>query len=364
MERLMRTPSRYVQEKDVLYKMKDHTEMLGKSFYIIGSRSGMKATKSKIEKSFEGSDIKLVFEEFNGESTWKEIDRIIDLIRENKSDVVVGVGGGKTIDTAKAVAHKENLPIVIVPTVIATDAPCTALSVIYTEEGEFSDYLFYPVNPNVVIVDTEVVANAPVRFLVSGMGDALATYFEARACRETLSPTLAFGGHTEAGFALAKLCYETLIEYGEEAKLAVENKVVIPALEKVVEANTYLSGVGAENGGLAAAHSIYNGLTIVKECNHMSHGELVAYGTIVQLVLEGACQDELYEVVSFCDAVGLPVNLEEIGLDKEKHKEQLKEASILACQEGESIHNMLGGVTPEKLFDAMLAADSIVEMFR
>lgn len=363
MERLMRTPSRYVQEKDVLYKMKEHTEMLGKSFYIIGSRSGMKATKEKIEKSFEGSDINLVFEEFNGESTWKEVDRIIELIRENGSDVVVGVGGGKTIDTAKAVAYKEGLPIVVVPTVVATDAPCTALSVIYTEAGEFSEYLFYPVNPNVVIVDTDIVANAPVRFLVSGMGDALATYFEARACRETLSPTLAFGGHTEAGFALAKLCYDILKNYGLEAKLSVENKVVTPALEKVVEANTYLSGVGAENGGLAAAHSIYNGLTIVDQCSSKSHGELVAYGTVVQLVLEGAPREELKEVIDFCTSVGLPVTLEEIGLSKE-NTEEIKKAAELACAEGESIHNILGGVTPEKLYDAMIAADSIAKSLK
>lgn len=359
----MRTPSRYVQEKDVLYKMKDHTEMLGTSFYIIGSRSGMKATREKIEKSFEGSDIKLVFEQFTGESTWNEVNRIRGLVKENNCDVVVGVGGGKTIDTAKAVADKEGLPIVIVPTVVATDAPCTALSVIYTEEGEFSDYLFYPVNPNVVIVDTEVVANAPAKFLVAGMGDALATYFEARACRETLSPTLAFGGHTEAGYALAKLCYETLIENGEEAKLAVENKVVTPALEKIVEANTYLSGVGAENGGLAAAHSIYNGLTIVEECSHMSHGELVAYGTVVQLILEGAPREELYEVVSFCEAVGLPSSLEDIGLSV-NDTEQIMAAAKLACAEGESIHNMLGGVTPEQLFDAMIASDSVAKLYK
>ncbi len=362
MERLMRTPSRYVQEKDVLLKMKDHVEMLGDSLYIVASRSGMRSTRAKIEESFKDSEIKLIFEEFNGESTWKEIDRIRDLVKKNKSNLIVGVGGGKTIDTAKAVAHFEKLPIVVVPTVVATDAPCTALSVVYTDEGEFSDYLFYPVNPDVVIVDTDVVAKAPVRFLVSGMGDALATYFEARACRQTLSPTLAFGGHTEAGFALSKLCYETLLEYGAQAKLAVENQVVTEALEKVVEANTYLSGVGAENGGLAAAHSIYNGLTIVKECDHKSHGELVAFGTLVQLVMEGAKTEEIKEVLGFCRQVGLPTSLEEIGLSKD-NSEEIKKAAELACQEGESIHNMLGGVSPEKVYNAIMAADGISKIY-
>ncbi|MCR2044182.1 glycerol dehydrogenase [Anaerosalibacter massiliensis] len=363
MEKLMRAPSRYVQDKDVILKMKDHTTMLGDSFYIIASKTAMKVTRPKIEKSFEETDVKLVFETFNGESSKGEINRIRDLVKENGSNVIVGVGGGKTIDTAKAVAYFEKLPIVIIPTVTATDAPCTALSVIYTDEGEFSEYLFYPTNPDVVMVDTAVVANAPARFLVDGMGDALGTYFEARACLRSNSPSLAFGGITQAGFALTKLCYETLLEYGYEALLAVEKKVVTPAVEKIVEAATYLSGVGAENGGLAAAHSIYNGFTVLEECEYTSHGRLVAFGTLVQLVLEGSPTEEIEEVIDFCLSVGLPITLEEVGT-KEIDGKKLMKASKVACAEGESIHHILGGVTPEQLFDAIIATDNLGKHYK
>ena len=353
MEKLMRTPGRYVQDKNVVYKMKDHVSMLGDSFYIIGSRTGMKVTQPRIEKSFEATDTKLVFETFNGESSRKEIDRIRNLVRENKSNVIVGVGGGKTIDTAKAVAHYEKLPIVIIPTVSATDAPCTALSVIYTDDGEFDEYLFYDVNPNVVIVDTDIMAKAPVKFLIGGMGDALGTYFEARACLRSNSPNLVGGGITQAGFAISKICYDILREYGLEAKLAVERNMVTPAVEKIVEANTYLSGVGAENGGLAAAHSIYNGMTILDECSHMQHGEIVAYGTVVQLVLESSPREEIEEVMEFCLEIGLPISLRDIGLSHED-SDKILEASKVACAEGESIHHILGGVSPEALHDAGL----------
>ncbi len=95
---------------------------------------------------------------------------------------MVGIGGGKTLDTAKAIGYYQKLPVVVIPTIASTDAPTSALSVIYTEAGEFEEYLIYPKNPDMVVMDTAIIAKAPVRLLVSGMGDALSTWFEAKAC--------------------------------------------------------------------------------------------------------------------------------------------------------------------------------------
>ena len=159
--------------------------------------------------------------------------------------------------------------------------------------------------------------------------------------------------------ALCRLCYETLLEYGLHAKLACEKKLVTPALEKIVEANTYLSGVGADNGGLAVAHSVYNGLTALDELTAM-HGECVAFGTIVQLILEAAPEEELMEVMDFCSEVGLPVTLVEMGITDPA---RVMIAAEKACAPGETIHNMPGHVTPQQLFDAMLAADQMGQYY-
>src|SRR5690606_19881320 len=102
---------------------------------------------------------------------------------------------------------------------------------------------------------------------------------------------------TDAAMALANLCYETLINEGLKAKLAVDKKVVTKSVEKVVEANTLLSGIGFESGGLAAAHAIHNGLTAIEETHQLYHGEKVAFGVLVQLVLENAPIDEIEEVL-------------------------------------------------------------------
>lgn len=354
--KLMRAPLKYVQGKDSLFDFYKETEDLGKRYLFICSRSGHKACHDKIEKSFDITDTYRQYEIFGGKSSVSEIEKMRSIVRDQKIDVVVGVGGGSAIDTAKATAYYEHRPVVVVPTVCATDAPCTGLSVIYKDDGTFDSYLFYPRNPEAVIVDTAVIALSPTKFLVAGMGDALGTYFEARACEKTASASLENGGITRSAMALCKLCYETLLEYGVQAKTACDKNLVTPAFEAIVEANTYLSGVGADNGGLAVAHSVYNGFTALEECEHTMHGCLVAFGTITQLILEAAPNEEIKTVMEFCRSVGLPVTLKEVGVTDES---RVMIAAKKACAPGETIHNLAGDVTPEQLYDALLAADQL-----
>src|SRR5215213_7874804 len=259
--------------------------------------------------------------------------------------------------TAKAVAHPAGLSLVIVPTIASTDAPTSALSVVYDEHGAFLEYRFFERNPDAVIVDTAIIAGAPVRFLVAGIGDGLATYFEAEASSRTRKQAMAGGAPTSAALTLARLCYDTLLEHGLAARLAVERGAVTPAVEKVVEANTLLSGLGFESGGLAAAHSIHNGLTALEGTHHYWHGEKVAFGTISMLMLEERPTAEVEELVDFCLEVGLPVALEDIGLDGVE-REDLEKVAEAACVEGETIHNMPFSVHPQMVVDAMIAADA------
>lgn len=207
---------------------------------------------------------------FGGECSSEEIDRVAGAAREGSADAIVGIGGGKTMDTAKAVAHPAGLSLVIVPTIASTDAPTSSLSVVYDADGSFKEYRFFGRNPDAVLVDTAIIAKAPVRFLVAGIGDGLSTYFEADASSRTRARTMAGGAPTSAALAIARLCYDTLLEHGLAARLAVEHGAVTPAVEKVVEANTLLSGLGFESGGLAAAHSVHNGLTVLEGTDRKS----------------------------------------------------------------------------------------------
>ncbi|MBQ1930723.1 MAG: glycerol dehydrogenase [Lachnospiraceae bacterium] len=362
MAKILISPSKYVQGAGEMAKLYDYVKNYGKKALVLITASGYKRVGGIVEESFAGKDVEVVFDYFNGECCKKEINRLIAVMQEKGCDLIIGIGGGKILDTSKAVAYYCKTPVLICPTIASTDAPCSALSVIYTEEGVFEEYLFLPANPNMVLMDTDIIAKSPARLTVSGMGDALATYFEARAVKNKDAGTCAGGKVTSAAMALAKLCFDTLMEEGVKAKIALEAGACTEAVEKVIEANTLLSGIGFESGGLAGAHAIHNGLTVLEECHHMYHGEKVAFGTITQLVLENVPAEELQDIIDWCIELGLPVTFKQLGIN-EVTEEKLMAVAEAACAEGDTLHNMPFEVTPKSVCAALKAADAYGRYF-
>ena len=355
MTKVFQSPAKYVQGPGEMNRLGEYAEKLGRKAFCLISAGGQKRQGDQILRSFDGKGADVRFEIFNGECSWSEIERLLALVKAGGYDLMIGVGGGKIFDTAKAVAHKAGVPVIICPTIASTDAPCSALSVIYSDEGVFQEYYFFPNNPNLVMLDTEIIAKSPVRLTVSGMGDAMATYFEARACAASGATTCAGGTVGVAALGIARLCFDTLMEKGRQAKADVEAGKLSDAVEAVIEANTLLSG---ESGGLAGAHAIHNGLTVLSECHHMQHGEKVNFGTLTQLVLEKLPETELAPVLSWMVDVGLPVTLAQLGITDASRAHLLPVAEA-ACAEADTLHNMPFPVTADAVVEAMLAADAL-----
>lgn len=353
-------PSHYVQGKNATAALGQEMKRLGLEgpALIVAGNSAIRLLSEVWQKHLGESGISHAVYQFGGECSYPEIERIKDAARAHRSRIIIGAGGGKILDAVRAAADDLNLPVVNCPTVASSDAPCSALSVIYTEDGVFQEYRFYRKNPDLVLVDTQVVAKAPPRLLVAGMGDALATWFEAKTCCDGHIKNMRGGRSTRSAEMLAELCYRILIEDGPDALRAVQTQVVNPALERLVEANTLLSGLGFESSGLAAAHAVHNGLTAVAQTHPYYHGEKVAYGLLTQLVLEGKPRSVIDPVLTFSSAVGLPITLAEIGL-KAMSPDMLEQIATRATAEGETIHNEPFAVTPDMVADAILAADAM-----
>src|SRR5699024_10237500 len=166
----------------------------------------------RITESFNNAGINFKYEEFKGEASEAEIDRLTDVAKNNEADAVIGVGGGKTLDTSKAIADNLGSPVIIVPTTASTDAPSSSLSVIYSDEGTFTGYRFYDKNPNLIIIDSGVVVNAPAGLFASGMSDAMATLVEARATQKSNGDNMVGGQPTLASMAIAEKCEETILD--------------------------------------------------------------------------------------------------------------------------------------------------------
>lgn len=348
-------PGRYVQKESALALLPEEISRLGTNALVVAGRTANSSILLPYLPSWR-ERCSVVVEVFGGECTEEEIDRLAQVASQRQCDVIVGMGGGKVIDTAKAVAHTASARVAIVPTIASTDAPTSAVSVLYTEAGAFQRYLFLPRNPDLVLVDTRVIALAPVRFLVAGMGDALATWFEAESCRRAYASNQCGGLTTLAASALARLCYDTILEYGVAARVSCEQNVVTPALEHVVEANTLLSGLGFESGGLAAAHSIHNGLTELQGTHAYYHGEKVAIGVLASLFLTDQSRSLIEEVYGFCEAVKLPTRLAEIGLEDVSDAD-LQLVAKRACAEGETIHHEPCPISAEGVLAALKTAD-------
>ena len=359
------SPSRYTQGKNATESLGQEMKTVGLEgpALIVAGKSAVTLLSETWRRTLGAAGMEHHIHRFGGECSVAEIERVKASAREHHARVIIGAGGGKVLDTARAAADGLSLPVVNCPTIASSDAPCSALSVIYTDDGVFQEYRIYGKNPDLVLVDTQVIAQSPPRLLVAGMGDALATWFEAKTCVDGNVKNMRGGASTQSALALAELCYRTLLADGAEARRSVELQVVTPALERLVEANTLLSGLGFESSGLAAAHAVHNGLTAAAATHPFFHGEKVAYGVLVQLILEGKPRPLMQEVLAFSTEVGLPITLADIGLT-ELPAEVLQQIATRATAKGETIHNEPFEVTPAMVADAIRAADGMGKTFR
>jgi glycerol dehydrogenase len=345
--KIMMFPSKYIQGDGAIQFLPELMAKFGDKPFVVATKSMV-----KLATALMGGKGQVV--QFGGECSRNEIDRLKGLAKG--ATAVAAIGGGKPIDASKVVADEMNLPIIVAATIPATDAPCSGCAVVYTDEGVYVEVLYQKRNPDVVLIDTDIICKAPVRFLISGMGDALATFFEANSCEKTGSLSEAFALRTQTALALSKLCLDLELKYGRQAVKDAQAGIKSEAVEAIIEANTLLSGIGFESGGLGSAHSVHNGLTVLPATHHLYHGEKVAFGTLVGLELydDLGIKDEVYD---FCIDVGLPVTFEELHIPNVTDAE-LKEVAESAYKFNFMSHEPVE-LSTDIVFEAIKKTDKV-----
>jgi glycerol dehydrogenase len=279
----------------------------------------------------------------------------------HQADLIIGVGGGKALDTAKLLADQCHLPVVTIPTSAATCAAWTALSNIYSNEGAFLYDVSLNRCPDLLILDYSLIETAPQRTLVAGIGDALAKWYEASVSSGHLDQTLMI-----AAVQQARVLRDILFQKSADALKTPGSEV----WREVVDASVLLAGVIGGLGGAqcrtVAAHAVHNGLTHLPGSHSALHGEKVAYGILVQLRLEEMVQGNQLaasarqQLLKFYREIGLPQTLDDLGLGNITLA-QLRQGADIACQPQSDIHRLPFDVTPEQLMAAMVSTTTPVE---
>ncbi|MCA0986907.1 iron-containing alcohol dehydrogenase family protein [Guptibacillus algicola] len=330
------TPGHYQCQNGVLDELPDRLKEGGfRNIFIIHGEKSWEAARHYIP---ELSQFHAAFSKYRGECSYTEIERQAELGRLHDADLVIGVGGGKVLDVAKAVANELTIETALIPTLASTCAACTPLSVIYTDRGEFVRHIVYPRSTHLVLVEPEILLHSPSSFLRAGIGDTLAKWYEARSIIETL-PSLSVP--IQFAYFAAKSCRDTLLEHGEQALKDQKDGNLSESFIKVIETNlltgAMVGGFGDQYGRVAGAHAVHNALTHQPETHSFLHGEKVAYGILAQLALEEKWE-EIKDLLPFYELVELPTSLGALGIHEEESFKKAESISQYATKKEESIH--------------------------
>ena len=329
--------------------------LLGKRPLIVGGDRTLALGQTHLQPVLEQLKLATKLASYYPDCCQTTLDRLKVAAEEHRADLIVGIGGGKALDTAKLIAHQRQLPVVTIPTSGATCAAWAALSNVYSDRGAFQYGVGLNSCPQLLVLDYSLIKTAPKRTLVAGIGDALAKWYESSVSSGDSNSTLIIAAVQEA-----RILRDILLQ---KSGAALES----PGSEEwceVVDATVLLAGVIGGLGGAkcrtVAAHAVHNGLTQIEAARDSLHGEKVAYGILVQLRLEEMLQGNQLaasarqQLLQFYDAIELPKTLTDLGL-KDITLNELRLAAQFSCDPRSDIHNLPFSVSVEQLMAAMVS---------
>jgi glycerol dehydrogenase-like iron-containing ADH family enzyme len=314
---LLTAPAQYISGANTLDDCGRFIVKWGRNALVSGGNKGLKSVESKLFPALKAAGVKCEVNRFTGECSDKNIEALVEKVRRMALDAIIGVGGGKSLDAAKRAAEICNVPVICIPTIAATCAAASVLAVIYTEEGVHKKDHYLGKNPDLVLVDTKVIANAPVEYFESGILDSLSKWYEGKAAFKGVSDPDLF---TLAALKLAELLNEIMEREAVNAIQAVKRGQATRAVTQVADLNIYMAAViqsiGKRTRG-AAAHAIHAGLSVIPQSHAILHGYKVGYGIVALLFMEKAGLAEIERVVKFFRQLDLDPSFKGLGLPYE-----------------------------------------------
>jgi len=311
-------PGKYIQGPNVLEQVGRFVAPFGKQAAVLCDEAVLGICGARLEAGLVQGNVAYDILMFQGEVTKSHLDELADRVGTfaHPPALVIALGGGKCLDMAKWLAETLHIRKVLIPTIASTDAPPSHLSIVYDENGACTERaIFHAFNPDIVLVDTDVIINAPHRFLVAGIGDALSKRFEVLLSIKQGQDNF-YGGRPPFFLtALVDYLYDTLLRTSANACSDAKQHRLSEDYEACVECTILLSGMTFENGGLCGAHRLHRRLLQGGFGTNLMHGELVSYATLVQAHVDRDPSIDLERLLNLCHQIELPMTLETLGVD-------------------------------------------------
>ena len=339
--RVVTGPANYFSHAGSLTHLHDFytAEQRSRAVWIYGERA-IEGARPFLPEGFNAPGAKHLL--FKGHCSERDVAELAELAGDDRA-VVIGVGGGALLDTAKAVARRLALPVVAIPTIAATCAAWTPLSVWYNDAGQALHFEIFDDANFLVLVEPQIILNAPAQYLLAGIGDTLAKWYEAVVLApepENLPLTVRLGINN------AQAIRDVLLASSEEA-LGEVTQTFRDVVDAIIAGGGMVGGLGERYTRVAAAHAVHNGLTVLPQTEKFLHGTTVAYGILVQSALLGQ-DDVLAQLVNAYQRFNLPTTLAALDVDINNHAE-LDRVIAHTLRPVESIHYLPGELSPTTL---------------
>ncbi|MCR4888458.1 MAG: iron-containing alcohol dehydrogenase family protein [Ruminococcus sp.] len=319
---IIKTPQKYFSEPDIIKKAGKYIAEYSKKPLIIGSSSALKAAFNDLKSSLDEHGINSEnVETFRGYPSENQIQKYSRLASDLKADAIIALGGGRTLDTAKAAGELAEVPVITIPTIAATCAAWAALTIQYDDEGSFVKPRPLKSSPVLILADTKIILSAPKRYLFAGVADTFAKLYEVRPTFEHYPDSISL----DIALYSSKVAFDKLEKNVFTALDEAEKGIYGQAAKDVVDSVIYLAGFAGsfqnEVGYYSFAHPFYHISARFPNTRHKLHGEKVAYGIISQLFLEGKEKEYTADSIRLFDKYGNAFTLEDIGLSADNTDE-------------------------------------------
>ncbi len=334
------SPEKIFRGSGAWFKALPEIKKISKRPLLLGRSEATKFIRHQIYKDLLKENFEIHISDLKYDCCYEDLERLESIILKNNCDSILAIGGGKVLDAGKFLSDSLSIPVITIPLSASTCAGWTALSNIYSINGQFIKDIELRSCPKILVFDHEFIKTAPKRTLSSGIADALAKWYES-----SLTSSEVEDGLVQQAIQISRVLRDQLLIYGESAyqNQTVQNLSWCNVVEGCSLTAGLIGGIGGEKCRTAAAHAFHNAITQIITAHKPLHGEIVGVGILLQLRLEETknnnklANQSIKQLMVLMKSLNLPTTIAQLGINVFENN-NLQKIAEFTCRDNSEIH--------------------------